>query len=89
MVQKLPKIEGSSKPMTQSYTILKELNKNINISPLLLKTICEKQPIENKIVKCFPKLHRLLWNIRYFPNSELFIQSFNTLENMINLLLIL
>ena len=83
MVQKLPKIEGSSKPMTQSYTILKELNKNINISPLLLKTICEKQPIENKIVKCFPKLHRLLWNIRYFPNSELFIQSFNTLEKKI------
>ena len=77
----LPKIIGSDKKLGDSYSILTQVNKNINIDNLQWRINNEIQNVDNIVLPV--KVHRLAWNIRYNNNSLTFLQEMNKIEKTI------
>lgn len=84
MKQKLPKIEGSMKHINPSYQILSKLNKNISLTNLFKNPINEKnKELIQTNIHCHPNYQLLLWKLRYFKNSELFLKHFEKIEKQL------
>ena len=84
MKGKLPKIIGSDIHLGSSYQVIQELNRNIKTDHLNWK-INNKGNKDNQVKKInFPvKIQKLAWNLRYYHNSEYFLNEMNKMEKQI------
>jgi hypothetical protein len=84
MKGKLPKIIGSDINLGSSYQVIQELNRNIKTDHLNWK-INDKDNKDNQVKKInFPvKIQKLAWNLRYYHNSEYFLNEMNKMEKQI------
>ena len=81
MKGELPKIIGSDIHLGNSYQVIHDLNRNIKTEHLNWKINNENQ-ILKKIV--FPvKTHKLAWKLRYYQDSESFLNEMAKMEKQI------
>jgi len=90
MKGKLPKIIGSDIHLGNSYQVIQELNRNIKTDHLNwkinqdikdIKDIKDNQTLKKMV---FPvKIQKLAWNLRYYHNSEYFLNEMNKMEKQI------
>ena len=81
MKNNLPKITGSDTKLGDSYSLLKDINKNIDMKHLTWRINCEKQIIKD--IQINPKIHKLGWNLRYYLNTEDFLNEIFRIEKKI------
>ena len=81
MKNNLPKITGSDTKLGDSYSLLKDINKNIDMKHLTWRINCEKQLIKD--IQINPKIHKLGWNLRYYLNTEDFLNEIFKIEKKI------
>jgi superfamily II RNA helicase len=77
----LPKIVGSDIQLGNSYSLINDINKNINTEHLNWR-------IDNQIQKLHKinlnsKIYKLGWNLRYYQKIETFLQEMVTMEKKI------
>ena len=85
MKGKLPKIIGSDIHLGSSYQVIQELNRNIKTDHLNWKINKDKGNKDKQVKKInFPvKIQKLAWNLRYYHNSEYFLNEMNKMEKQI------
>ena len=81
MKNTLPKIVGSDTKLGDSYSLLKDINKNIDMKHLSWRINCEKQLVKD--ININPKVHKLGWNLRYYLNTEDFLNEIFKIEKKI------
>lgn len=81
MKNNLPKIIGSKTKLGDSYSLLNDMNKNIDMKHLSWR-IDDKEQIVKEI-NINPKIHKLGWNIRYYINTEEFLNEIFKIEKKI------
>lgn len=81
MKNKLPKIVGSNTKLGDSYSLLKDMNKNIDMKHLSWRIDFEKQNIKD--IQINPKIHKLGWNLRYYTDTEEFLNEIFKIEKKI------
>lgn len=81
MKGELPKITGSNTEIGRSYSILKDINKNINTDNLSWR-IYPRGNILNSI-DLNPKIHKFAWLIRYYTDINDFLNEFIKIEKKI------
>ena len=81
MKNTLPKIIGSETKLGDSYSLLKELNKNIDMKQLSWRINCEEQIVKEMYLN--PKIHKLGWNLRYYIDTEEFLNEIIKIEKKI------
>ena len=77
----LPEIIGSHTKLGDSYSLLNDINKNIKMDHLSWRIDCEEQVI--KQMNLNPKIHKLGWNLRYYLNTESFLNEILKIEKKI------
>ena len=77
----LPEIIGSHTKLGDSYSLLNDINKNIKMDHLSWRIDCEEQII--KQMNLNPKIHKLGWNLRYYLNTESFLNEILKIEKKI------
>jgi superfamily II RNA helicase len=68
MKNNLPKITGSKTKLGDSYSLLKDMNKNIDMKHLSWRIDNSEQIIKD--ININPKIHKLGWNLRYYIDTE-------------------
>jgi len=81
MKGKLPRLIGSSKKLGESYSIIKDLNKNINIDDLSWRIDGQLSDIKHDDIPI--KVMKLAWNLRYYKGSVRFLTYMNKMEKKI------
>ena len=81
MKNNLPKIIGSKTKLGDSYSVLKDMNQNIDMKHLSWRIDCEEQIV--KEINLNPKIHKLGWNIRYYIDTENFLNEIFKIEKKI------
>ena len=81
MKNTLPKIVGSGDKLGDSYSVLKDMNQNIDMKHLSWRIDCEIQIIKD--ININPKIHKLGWNLRYYINTEEFLNEIYKIEKKI------
>lgn len=81
MKNTLPKITGSNTKLGDSYSVLKVMNQNIDMKHLSWRIDCEEQNIKDMQIN--PKIHKLGWNIRYYTDTEEFLNKIFKIEKKI------
>ena len=81
MKNTLPKITGSKTKLGDSYSLLKDMNKNIDMKHLSWRIDNSEQII--KEININPKVHKLGWNLRYYIDTEEFLNEIAKSEKKI------
>ena len=81
MKGELPEMNGSDVLLGNSYTLLNDLNKNININNLKWRINNDTQKLTKLVLS--DKIHKLGWNLRYYQNIENFLRDMITIEKKI------
>jgi len=81
MKNTLPKITGSKTKLGDSYSLLKEINKNIDMKHLSWRIDDKEQIIKDMNIN--PKVHKLGWNLRYYIDTEEFLNEIFRIEKKI------
>jgi hypothetical protein len=81
MKNKLPKITGSDTKLGESYSVLKVMNQNIDMKHLSWRIDCEIQNVKD--IQINPKIHKLGWNLRYYMDTEDFLNEIFKIEKKI------
>lgn len=81
MKNNLPKITGSNTKLGDSYSLLKDMNKNIDMKHLSWRIDNNEQIIKD--ININPKVHKLGWNLRYYINTENFLNEIFKIEKKI------
>ena len=81
MKNNLPKITGSDTKLGDSYSLLKDINKNIDMKHLSWRINNSEQIIKD--ININPKIHKLGWNLRYYINTEEFLNEIFRIEKKI------
>ena len=82
MKGELPKIEGSHTEIGKSYSVLKLLNRNINIDNLSWRIYSRGNTLHD-IINLNTKLYKLSWKLRYVRDIEKFLTEFIKIEKKI------
>jgi len=77
----LPKLVGSSVALGESYSVIREINRNINIDDLEWRIDTEINDINDKPIPI--KVMKLAWHIRYYDKSVKFLNEINKIEKTI------
>jgi len=77
----LPRLVGSSVKLGESYSVIKEINKNIKIDNLEWRIDTQKNDINDISIPI--KVLRLAWHIRYYDKSLNFLNEMNKMEKQI------
>ena len=81
MKNNLPKITGSNMKLGNSYSLLKDMNKNIDMKHLSWRIDNNEQIVKEMHIN--PKIHKLGWNLRYYINTENFLNEIFKIEKKI------
>ena len=81
MKNNLPKIIGSDTKLGDSYSLLNDINKNIDMKHLSWRIDNSEQIIKD--IQINPKIHKLGWNLRYYLNTEGFLNEIFKIEKKI------
>ena len=81
MKNNLPKIAGSNTKLGDSYSLLKDMNKNIDMKHLSWRIDGQEQIVKNMNLN--PKVHKLGWNLRYYMDTEDFLNEIFKIEKKI------
>ena len=81
MKNNLPKITGSNTKLGDSYSLLKDMNKNIDMKHLSWRIDNSEQIVKEIYIN--PKIHKLGWNLRYYINTENFLNEIFKIEKKI------
>ena len=81
MKNTLPKITGSGDKIGDSYSLLKDINKNINMKHLSWRIDNSEQIVKD--INLNPKIHKLGWNLRYYNDTEEFLNEISKIEKKI------
>ena len=81
MKNTLPKITGSNTKLGDSYSLLKDMNKNIDMKHLSWRIDGQEQIAKN--INLNPKVHKLGWNLRYYMDTEDFLNEIFKIEKKI------
>ena len=81
MKNNLPKITGSNMKLGDSYSVLKVMNQNIDMKHLSWRIDNCEQIIKD--ININPKIHKLGWNLRYYINTENFLNEIFKIEKKI------
>ena len=76
----LPKLNGSNKKIGDTYSIITDINKNINIDNLSWRINGENNEINKMNIT--PKLYKLSWNLRYYDKSIVFLEKIAKIEKI-------
>ena len=81
MKNNLPKIVGSGIKLGDSYSVLKDMNKNIDMKQLSWRIDNSEQIVKEIYIN--PKIHKLGWNLRYYTDTEEFLNEIFKIEKKI------
>ncbi len=81
MKNTLPKITGSEDKLGDSYSLLKDINCNINMKHLSWRIDNNEQIIKD--INLNPKIHKLGWNLRYYMDTGDFLNEIFKIEKKI------
>ena len=81
MKGKLPKLVGSSTKLGESYSVIKDINKNISLDNLSWRIDSETNDISDTSIPI--KIQKLAWSLRYYKNSFQFLNEMNKMEKKI------
>lgn len=76
----LPKLNGSNKKIGDTYSVITDINKNINIDNLSWRINGENNEINKMNIT--PKLYKLSWNLRYYDKSIIFLEKIAKIEKI-------
>tara|TARA_B100001287_G_C22587064_1_gene483821 strand:- start:1 stop:1059 length:1059 start_codon:yes stop_codon:yes gene_type:complete len=76
----LPKLNGSNKKIGDTYSVITDINKNINIDNLSWRINGENNEINKMNIT--PKLYKLSWNLRYYDKSIVFLEKIAKIEKI-------
>jgi len=81
MKGELPKLIGSSKKLGESYSVIKDINKNISIDNLSWRIDSDENEIRDTTIPI--KIQKLAWSLRYYEKSFQFLNEMNKMEKKI------
>ena len=81
MKNTLPKITGSEVKLGDSYSLLKNMNKNIDLKHLSWRIDNTEQSLREMNIN--HKIHKLGWNLRYYTDTEDFLNEMIKIEKKI------
>jgi hypothetical protein len=81
MKGKLPELVGSHVKLGESYSIIKDINKNIKTDHLSWRIDSGKNDINDTSIP--NKIQKLAWSLRYYENSIKFLNEMNKMEKKI------
>ena len=81
MKNNLPKITGSNTKLGDSYSLLKDMNKNIDMKHLSWRIDNSEQIVKEIYVN--PKIQKLGWNLRYYIDTGEFLNEIFKIEKKI------
>ena len=81
MKNTLPKITGSNTELGDSYSLLNVMNRSIDMKHLSWRIDNKQQNIKD--ININPKIHKLGWNLRYYMNTENFLNEMAKIEKKI------
>ena len=78
----LPKLVGSQVKLGESYSVIKDINKNISMDNLSWRIDLKENDIKSDITIPI-KIQKLAWLLRYYENSFQFLNEMNKMEKKI------
>ena len=78
----LPKLIGSQVKLGESYSVIKDINKNISMDNLSWRIDLKENDIKSDITIPI-KIQKLAWLLRYYENSFQFLNEMNKMEKKI------
>jgi hypothetical protein len=82
MKGELPKLVGSQVKLGESYSVIKDINKNISMDNLSWRIDLKENDIKSDITIPI-KIQKLAWLLRYYENSFQFLNEMNKMEKKI------
>jgi len=81
MKGKLPKLVGSHVKLGESYSVIKDMNKNISLDNLSWRIDSDKNDLNDISIPI--KIQKLSWSLRYYEKSFQFLNEMNKMEKKI------